>query len=97
LEFALRSARQELENRYGLPLTTDEKDRAVPADVCIVALGKLGSRELNYSSDIDLIFIYSDEGTTSGQGTRGAITNREYFIKLAESVIRLRSEERRVG
>ena len=89
LEFALRAARQELDNRYGLPLTTDEKDRSIPADVCVVALGKLGSKELNYSSDIDLIFIYSAEGTTSGQGTRGAITNREYFIKLAESVIRL--------
>jgi len=89
LEFALRAAQQELDNRYGLPLTTDEKGRSVPADVCIVALGKLGSKELNYSSDIDLVFIYSAEGTTSGQGTRGVITNREYFIKLAESVIRL--------
>lgn len=89
LEFALRSARQELENRYGLPLTTDEKGRSVPADVCIVALGKLGSKELNYASDIDLVFVYSTEGSTSGQGTRGAITNREYFIKLAESIIRL--------
>jgi len=89
LEFALRAARQELDNRYGLPLTTDEKGRSVPADVCIVAFGKLGSKELNYSSDIDLVFIYSAEGTTSGQGTRGSITNREYFIKLAESVIRL--------
>ena len=89
LEFALRAARQDLDNRYGLPLTTDEKGRSVPADVCVVALGKLGSKELNYSSDIDLVFIYSEEGTTSGQGMRGAITNREYFIKLAESVIRL--------
>ena len=42
LEFALRAARQDLDNRYGLPLTTDEKGRSVPADVCVVALGKLG-------------------------------------------------------
>jgi glutamate-ammonia-ligase adenylyltransferase len=89
LEFALRSAQQEMENRYGLPLKTDEKGRATPADVCVVALGKLGSKELNYSSDIDLVFIYEAEGATSGQGTRNSITNREYFIKLAEFVTKL--------
>jgi glutamate-ammonia-ligase adenylyltransferase len=89
LEFALRSARQELENRFGLPLKIDDKGRSAAADACIVALGKLGSRELNYASDIDLMFIYSADGTTSDQGTRGQITNREYFIKLAERVIAL--------
>ena len=45
----------------------------------IVALGKLGSRELNYASDIDLLFLYSDDGETSGRATRGAMTNREYL------------------
>ncbi|MGB7068621.1 MAG: hypothetical protein WBD22_03945 [Pyrinomonadaceae bacterium] len=89
LEFALAQARQELENRFGAPLQTDEKGRAAPADLCIVSIGKLGSRELNYSSDIDLLFIYSAEGSTSGQGSRGVITNREYFIKLAEAVTKL--------
>jgi Glutamine synthetase adenylyltransferase len=89
LEFALRSAQQEMENRYGLPLKIDEKGRSTPANFCIIALGKLGSKELNYSSDIDLIFVYEAEGTTSGQGTRGTLTNREYFIKLAEHVTKL--------
>ena len=84
LEFALRFARQELDNRYGTPLEIDEKNRSRQAKFCIVALGKLGSKELNYSSDIDLLFLYSAEGTTSGQGTKGATTNREYFVKLAE-------------
>ncbi|HXH69809.1 MAG TPA: hypothetical protein VNI60_05615, partial [Pyrinomonadaceae bacterium] len=54
-----------------------------------VALGKLGSKELNYSSDIDLLFIYSNDGKTSGQGTRDAVTNREYFVKLAEFITKL--------
>jgi [glutamine synthetase] adenylyltransferase / [glutamine synthetase]-adenylyl-L-tyrosine phosphorylase len=87
LEHALRLARQELDNRYGSPLETDEKGREKPAEICIVSLGKLGSRELNYSSDIDLLFLYSAEGVTSGVGSRDPLTNREYFIKLAESVI----------
>ncbi len=89
LEFALQIARQELDNRYGIPQKTDEKGRAAKAGFCIVALGKLGSKELNYASDIDLLFLYSAEGATSGQGLRGTVTNREYFVKLAESVVKL--------
>jgi glutamate-ammonia-ligase adenylyltransferase len=89
LENALRIARQELDNRYGSPLEVDAKGRKKPAEFCIVSLGKLGSKELNYSSDIDLLFLYSAEGTTSGAGSRGAVTNREYFIKLAESITKL--------
>ncbi len=86
LENALRIARQEMDNRFGAPMETDENGRKRPSDVCIVALGKLGSKELNYSSDIDLLFIYSADGSTTGTGTRGSVTNREYFSKLAETV-----------
>ncbi|MEZ5425852.1 MAG: hypothetical protein R2747_06280 [Pyrinomonadaceae bacterium] len=89
LEYALGIARQKLENRFGIPLETDEKKRAKQAEFCIVALGKLGSRELNYSSDIDLLFLYSHEGSTSGQNAKGTITNREYFVKLAEMIVKL--------
>jgi glutamate-ammonia-ligase adenylyltransferase len=89
LEHALNIARQELDNRYGSPQCRDEKGRTATASFLIVALGKLGSFELNYASDVDLLFLYSDEGTTSGTGTRGEITNREYFNRLAESVARI--------
>ncbi len=89
LEHALRIAKQELDNRFGAPQETDEKGRAADARFAVVALGKLGSRELNYSSDIDLLFLYSSEGRTTGNGTRGAVTNREYFVRLAEQIIGL--------
>jgi glutamate-ammonia-ligase adenylyltransferase len=89
LEHALSIARQELDNRYGTPLRTTDRGRTASATFAVVALGKLGSFELNYASDIDLMFLYSDEGMTSGKGTRGEITNREYFVKLAEMVARL--------
>ena len=89
LEHALRLAMQDLDNRYGPPMESDEKGRSIRAEACIVSLGKLGSRELNYSSDIDLLFIYSAEGHTAETGQRGSITNREYFIKLAEAIIKL--------
>lgn len=87
LEHALRIAKQELDNRFGAPQETDEKGRAADARFTVVALGKLGSRELNYASDIDLLFLYSSEGRTTGSGSRGAVTNREYFVKLAEQII----------
>ncbi len=89
LDYALSLARQELDNRYGPPLRDDEKGRIATADFCIIALGKLGSCELNYASDIDLVFIYSEDGTTSGSGERGKLSNREYFIKLSENITKL--------
>jgi glutamate-ammonia-ligase adenylyltransferase len=92
LTSALDHARREMDNRYGRPQVVDKKGRRTSTEFCVAALGKLGSRELNYSSDIDLIFIYSDEGETAG-GARGAITNREYFIKLAEHIVKLTGEQ----
>src|SRR5882724_6167703 len=92
LEYALNLSRQLLDNRYGSPQLTDERGRIANAEFCIVALGKLGSRELNYASDLDLVFLFSDEGLTSAGGSRGQITNREYFVKLGESLLRLVSE-----
>jgi glutamate-ammonia-ligase adenylyltransferase len=90
LEHALSHARQELDNRFGPPRRADERGRTSTPTFCIVALGKLGSFELNYASDIDLLFLYSDDGLTAGTGTREQkITNREYFIKLAEMVARI--------
>jgi glutamate-ammonia-ligase adenylyltransferase len=89
LDYALSLARQDLDNRYGLPAHVDERGRIANAEFCVVALGKLGSMELNYASDIDLVFLYSDDGTTSGVGQRGEVSNREYFVKLSETIARL--------
>ena len=89
LHYSLDLARQDLDNRYGLPRRTDKRGRSAASEFCIIALGKLGSLELNYASDIDLVFLYSDDGTTSGSGTRGEVSNREYFVKLSETVARL--------
>ena len=89
LDYALSLARQSLDNKYGAPLCNDANGRIATAGFCVVALGKLGSRELNYASDIDLVFIYSDDGMTGGSGEREKVTNREYFIKLAEAISKL--------
>src|SRR5499426_3889050 len=89
LDYALSLARQDLDNRYGLPRRTDDRGRTATADFCVIALGKLGSMELNYASDIDLVFLYSEDGTTAGTGERGEVSNREYFVKLSETIARI--------
>jgi len=92
LDYGLQLSRQRLDNLYGAPQIADARGRIAAAEFCIVALGKLGSRELNYASDIDLVFLFSDEGLTAASGSRGQITNREYFVKLAESLLRVVGE-----
>ncbi|WP_455376155.1 bifunctional [glutamate--ammonia ligase]-adenylyl-L-tyrosine phosphorylase/[glutamate--ammonia-ligase] adenylyltransferase [Kaarinaea lacus] len=51
----------------------------------VLAMGKLGAHELNYSSDIDLIFAYPEPGET--QGTSRSISNEEFFIRLSKQLI----------
>jgi glutamate-ammonia-ligase adenylyltransferase len=53
-------------------------------------MGKLGGRELNYSSDIDLIFLYPEDGETRKQsGDERVIENAEFFLRLGQRVINL--------
>jgi len=91
LEKALALSLQELTNRYGKPQYKDETNRISEAEFSIISLGKLGAMELNYSSDIDIIFIYTEEGKTSGVDSKpeSFITNHEFFIKLAEKITKL--------
>src|SRR5205085_3093452 len=59
LRHALAVAYQELTNPHGAPLKRDERGRIQTAEFAVVALGKLGCRELNYASDIDLLFLFA--------------------------------------
>ena len=55
----------------------------------IISLGKLGGNELNYNSDIDLLFLYSHDGETAGGNERESITtNKEYFVHVAHAITR---------
>ncbi|RDK10265.1 bifunctional [glutamate--ammonia ligase]-adenylyl-L-tyrosine phosphorylase/[glutamate--ammonia-ligase] adenylyltransferase [Cupriavidus lacunae] len=56
-------------------------------ELVVVGMGKLGGRELNVSSDIDLIFLYDEDGDTQG-GSR-SLSNHEYFIRLGRRLINL--------
>jgi [glutamine synthetase] adenylyltransferase / [glutamine synthetase]-adenylyl-L-tyrosine phosphorylase len=72
----------ELEALYGEPRGPDGERLTLG----VVGMGKLGGRELNVSSDIDLIFIYEDDGETAG-GTRPAIATQDFFTRLGKRLI----------
>jgi glutamate-ammonia-ligase adenylyltransferase len=82
---ALLSA--ELDALYGEPRGEDGERLALG----VLGMGKLGGRELNVSSDIDLIFLYEDDGETAG-GTRAALSTQEYFTRLGRRLIGVLSE-----
>jgi glutamate-ammonia-ligase adenylyltransferase len=80
-----------LTKRYGKPMVERSGKTAGPAGFAIIAMGKLGGRELNFSSDVDLMYVYSTDGETEGlsqaDGTiTNRITNHQYFTKLAEKL-----------
>ena len=77
-DFALRG----LTARYGQPRSAAR----APQQLIIVAMGKLGGGELNFSSDIDLVLLYPDGGETDGGRP---ISNEEYFTRLGQALIRL--------
>jgi len=80
---------RELARRYGQPQYRDAQGRIAHAGFSIVSLGKLGGNELNYNSDIDLLFLYSHDGETAGGSEpESAVTNKEYFVHLARAITR---------
>src|SRR4051812_41503956 len=82
IQNALREAESAMEKRFGLPQHVDTQGRAVTTPFAVLSLGKLGGNELNYSSDIDLLFLYGD-----GQEPPTAqVSNREYFVRLAQQL-----------
>ena len=78
LEAACVWANQSLVERYG----------EMGAGFSIVGLGKLGAGELNFSSDIDILFVYGDQGETTG-GSQGSITHLEWAVKAGQIINRL--------
>ncbi len=83
LQAALEVLYTRLLEIFGQPVS----DRGDPQQLVIIAMGKLGARELNFSSDIDLIFAYPRPGHTRGTGRR--ISNEEFFLRLCRRLVRL--------
>lgn len=82
---ALAWAGESLAPRHGRPRLAD----GALCDLGIIAMGKLGGRELNFSSDVDLMFVYVDAGQTDGPRPLG---NEEYFRLLCQKLVQLLSQ-----
>jgi len=89
-ETALKTAATQLGLRYGVPRGPD----GLPSRPIVIGMGKLGGRELNFSSDIDLIIAYTQPGETDGL-TR--ISNGEYFTKLVQAFVKLLADHSEHG
>jgi glutamate-ammonia-ligase adenylyltransferase len=76
--FASRS----LTGRFGVPRSAAGEE----LELVVLGMGKLGGKELNFSSDIDLVFLYPEAGDTDG---RKSVANEEYFTRLGQTLIRL--------
>jgi glutamate-ammonia-ligase adenylyltransferase len=83
LDIACTQAQLELDAQHGAPMGADGRR----AELWVVGMGKLGARELNVSSDIDLVYVYDQDGETEGvAGGRGRISNHEYFTKAVKAI-----------
>ncbi|HEY3731563.1 MAG TPA: bifunctional [glutamate--ammonia ligase]-adenylyl-L-tyrosine phosphorylase/[glutamate--ammonia-ligase] adenylyltransferase [Steroidobacteraceae bacterium] len=90
LRLAHEVALRPLLARYGQPRSATQ----VPQQLIIVAMGKLGGCELNFSSDIDLVLLYPESGETDGPRS---IANEEFFTRLAQGLIRLLEQQTEDG
>jgi glutamate-ammonia-ligase adenylyltransferase len=93
LQAACRMVEDQWGRRLGRPWHCDPGGRWHPTPFCVLGMGKLGGQELNYSSDVDLLFVYGDEGQvllTPPKGREGqgkGLTNHQFFTRVAESLI----------
>ena len=83
---AQSQAQFDLVDRFGTPIGGES---GTPQELIVVAMGKLGGTELNVSSDVDLIFVYPEEGETNGAHR---ISNHEFFSKLGKQIVGILSE-----
>lgn len=92
LDTVLQILSQQFLEKYGQPFTQDANGKWQPTPFCICGLGKLGGQELNYSSDVDLMFLYGTEGEVFKEpparkpSPRSAMTSHQFFCKLAEAL-----------
>ncbi|HSQ58484.1 MAG TPA: bifunctional [glutamate--ammonia ligase]-adenylyl-L-tyrosine phosphorylase/[glutamate--ammonia-ligase] adenylyltransferase, partial [Gemmata sp.] len=85
IEVALRHALRTVSARFGTPRGPE----GLPARLTALAFGKLGGDELNYSSDIDLMFFYDHDGETTGR--RASMPNAEFFGRVVSEIVRVLS------
>jgi len=85
IDASLSWLHERLAARLGTPRSVD----GIAQSLVVLALGKLGGQELNFSSDVDLIFTYPEPGETVG--VKRSRTNQEFFLRLGQKLIHVLS------
>ncbi len=98
LQKAYLWANDALTKRHGRPVVEQSDGTRTSAGFAVIAMGKLGGRELNFSSDVDLMYVYTADGETEGVPladgvVTNKITNHQYFVKLAEKMTAVINEK----
>ncbi len=98
VDCAYRWLRSRFVAKWGRPIGSGGRD----CQYCVLALGKLGGFELNYSSDVDLIFVFDEAGivtsTDSHQGcSLPKLTHQEFFSRLSQQLVKLVGEPTQRG
>ncbi len=97
VQAAMDMAVDECLAKYGTPMD-ESTGKLIPAKFCVIGMGKLGGQELNYSSDIDLMFVYSGEGPVRGaKGKSSAFSTHEFFNRVGELIIHILAAPTREG
>src|SRR5699024_11655827 len=78
---AYRSAMTWMTERHGIPI---DRHTGLPQELLIIGMGKLGGRELNVSSDVDLVMLYAEDGTTDG---RRPLSHHEFYTRVIQRMI----------
>jgi glutamate-ammonia-ligase adenylyltransferase len=107
IDAAYRIVDADLRAQYGIPMHRNRQGRQVETGFTVIGMGKLGGHELNYSSDVDVLYVCeSHEGETrsaaSGRAKakgpmRGGLSNEEYFEILARELTKVLTEQTHEG
>lgn len=100
IQGAYEIVESELQKRYGTPMHRDRTGKLISTGFAVIGMGKLGGAELNYSSDVDLIYVYASDGQTrprKGQREAASIPNEEYFEYLSRDLTRALTEHTHEG
>lgn len=89
IESALEIVMRDMESRHGKPISESDGNTT---GYCVYAMGKFGGGELNFSSDVDLIYVYNEEGNTEGvnEGLGGrparVLNNHQFFSRVSREL-----------
>ncbi|MCL1926336.1 MAG: bifunctional [glutamate--ammonia ligase]-adenylyl-L-tyrosine phosphorylase/[glutamate--ammonia-ligase] adenylyltransferase [Syntrophorhabdaceae bacterium] len=91
LDGAVRFARKALSDKFGEPMSLLPDGTRQPCRFVVLGMGKLGGLELNFSSDVDLVYLYEADRWEAQDGKK-SLSPHQYFVRVGEAVTRIMQE-----